>query len=88
MTFRARWSNPLWEFMDIDPNDSAQEVLRVLGGIVAAMPPVQTADISLHDAALGVQDLPLVEIRPSGPRLGASGKGAVLLLTFFFVWLL
>ena len=87
MTFRARWKNPSWEFMDIDPNDSAQEVLRVFGGIVAAMPPVQTADISLHDAALGVQDLPLLQIHTPGLWLGASGKLSLLLLTFFLVWL-
>ena len=65
VTSRAQWSNPLWEFKDIDPNDSAQEVLRVLGGIVAAMPPVPTVDISLHDAALGVQDLRLRQIHAS-----------------------
>ena len=87
VTFRAR-SNPLWEFMGIDPNDSAQEVLRVLGGIVAAMPPVQTVDISLLDAALGVQDLLLLQTHPSGPWHGASGKCALLLLTCFSVWLL
>ena len=81
MSFSARKSNPLWEFMDIDPNDSAQVVLRVLGGLVAAMPPVQSADLRLHDAALGVCDLPLAEIHPPDVWLA---KGAWLLLK----WLL
>ena len=88
MTFRARWSNPLWEFLDIDPNDSGQEILRVLGGIVDAMPPVQTADINLHDAALGVGDVPLAESHSSGTMLGAFGRGNCLLFTIFSVWLL
>ena len=63
--------------MDIDPNGSAQEVLRVLGGLVAAMPPVQSADFSLHDAVVGVGDLPLAEIHPPD---GWLAKGAALLL--------
>ena len=100
VTFRAQWGNPSSEFMDIDPNVSAQEVLRVLGGIVAAMPPVQTADISLHDAALGVQHLHLlsclgsefsrltIQTHHPDPWLGALGKCALLLLTFVLVWLL
>ena len=54
ITFQVRWSNPLWDWLDICPNDSSEQVLKVLAGIAAAMPPVPTAEISLDDMALGM----------------------------------
>ena len=54
ISFHARWSNPLWEFLDICPNDSSEQVLKVLSGIVTAMPPVPAGETSLDDMALGM----------------------------------
>ena len=88
VTFRARWSNPVWELLAIDPNDSAQEVLRVLSGIVDAMPQVPEAEVSLENAALGFPELPALS--PPADESPKSGRrfwiAVTLLLLSALLW--
>ena len=50
MHFTARWSNPLWEALEVD--HCSASVLSVLNKVLAAMPPVPVQDLSLSDIAI------------------------------------
>ena len=66
--FTARWSNPLWEWLEVNPSDSSLEVLRVLSALLDTLPPVAEQDTSLTNAALGLSELPaLPQALPEPP---------------------
>ena len=48
--FTARWSNPLWEALEVD--HCSASVLSVLNKVLATMPPVPSQDLSLSDIAI------------------------------------